>query len=251
MTIMQDGTFWLNGRHSKEIHSYIRTRPKKTKAKRVVELKEAAGVNKLIPVDKEYYTNATLSLSCFYLAKNNFDIAVLEDIVTEFIDTKGEYVDFIPYYDPDFVYNVINSNEPNFEGHRGTGLGVPFSFDLSVAPFKMMIRGNESQVFNAPFTLENPLRYSSEPYFKIWGQGDITIKINDYELILKGIEEFIEIDCDQEIQEVYKETTAGMINENSKMYSKEFPKFLPGKNEISWTGDVKSLEVKGRWRTKI
>lgn len=84
----------------------------------------------------------------------------------------------------------------------------------------------------------------SNPYLKVIGNGDITISINNQELVLKGVEDEIEIDSEN--MNAYKKVNGEVILQNHKMYS-EFPIFEEGKNNISWIGDVERLEIVPRW----
>ncbi|MBL1226610.1 phage tail protein [Enterococcus sp. BWR-S5] len=248
--VMQEGTFLFNDQHSEEIGCYIRERRKKIKGKRIVEMKEVHGKNKLVPIDKGYYTNSTLSLSCFCLVPSYDDLYFIENEVSAFLDTAGEYVSFTPFYDPHYIYEVINNNEISFEGTRGSKLAVPFSFELSVAPFKYRKTGLDPQTFFEAFELENPEKYYSEPYMKIYGYGDITVYVNGVPFVLTAVDQFIEIDSDSDILEVYKESDGVITNQNHKMVSADFPFFSPGWNVVEWKGNVEKIELKGRWRAR-
>lgn len=250
---MMDGTFMLGDRYSEEFPAFIVQRPVKVKAKRVFNLEEVSGVNKLVSFDKGYYTNAQTSLSCFYLASDESQLQWIEDRITDALDTRGQYVDFIPYYDEGYVYEVIVINEPKFEGVRGTQLAVPFSFDLSIAPFKKQLHGRKPiEIVKNGFELNNHERYPSDPYMKIFATGDVTIYINDRPTVLKGIDEFIEIDSDPDIMEVFKEIGGNVLNENRKMNSNQsFPYLDKEKNTIRWSGNVQKIIMEPRWQTKI
>lgn len=246
-----DGIFELNGRSSEEFPVYIRERPPKNKAQRVVELTESTGVNGAILFDKQYYRNVPIKLNCFYRVNSYESIQNIEDLITEFLDTRGKYVDFIPYWDKEFIYQVIVTDEPIFSGTRDTMLAVPFSFSLSAKPFKLKIRGQDVITFDSPFTIYNNERYSSDPEIKIYGNGSVTLLINGRQLKIEDINEHIIINADPEIQEVYKENAGILINQNNKFKSNYMPYFDPGKNEVSWVGAVSKIEVKGRWQTKL
>ena len=249
---MREGTFVLGSVHSQELPVFISQRPAKAKAKRVFTLEEIPGVNRLVPFDKGYYTNAEQTLNCFYLANSTQNVQWFEDRITEALDTRGQYTDFIPYYDENYIYDVIVINEPKFEGTRGTQLAVPFSFDLSVAPFKKNIRGKIAVEASKEFVLFNPENYPSDPYIKIEGSGNITLYINDRSTVLENVSGTIEIDSDPDVMEVYKESNGMLLNENKKMKSNQpFPFLDKGKNIIKWKGNVKKLIIEPRWQTKI
>lgn len=249
---MIDGWFKLGDHWSEEFQMFISSRPKKTKAKRMFSLDEVSGVNKLVISDKGYYTNAEQTIEAFYVSPNLESIQYIEDAITEALDTKGQYVDFIPYYDPAYIYSVVVINEPIFEGTSETLRGVPFSFDISVAPFKRRVGGDRSVSIYKPTSLYNPEKYSSNPKIKIYGKGDISLYINNRKTFLKDIEDIVIIDSDPDVMEVYKEDGDKIINLHSKFLSNQnFPYLDKGRNFISFEGNITLIEIEPRWQTKI
>ncbi|CAM2828090.1 distal tail protein Dit [Hathewaya histolytica] len=81
----------------------------------------------------------------------------------------------------------------------------------------------------------------SEPTITICGTGDITIYINEETIKLKNVEDKITINS--EMMECYKNTMPC----NNKMYG-EFPRFEVGENNISWEGDIKTIDIKKNTR---
>lgn len=82
----------------------------------MITLDEVSGVNKLVITDKGYYTNVEHTLECFYVSPDMHSIQFVEDLITSALDTRGEYVDFIPYYDPRYIYKAVVINNPTFQG---------------------------------------------------------------------------------------------------------------------------------------
>ena len=70
---------------------------------------------------------------------------------------------------------------------------------------------------------------------------NVTLTINDEFIELEGINEGITLNS--EIREAYHAET--LMNEHM---DGEFPRFKPGNNLISWTGDVSSLVIQPNWR---
>ncbi len=179
-------------------------------------------------------------------------IQFVEDLITSALDTRGEYVDFIPYYDPRYIYKVVVINNPTFSGNISAMRGVPFTFDVSFAPFKYRVGGERAIEFNKPQQLYNPERYESYPLIKIYGQGNISVFINNRETKLKNIENTIIIDSNEDIMEVYKENNGELINLHDNFVgSQNFPYLDSGMNQISWNGNVSKIEIEPRWQTKI
>lgn len=218
----------------------------------MITLDEVSGVNKLVITDKGYYTNVEHTLECFYVSPDMHSIQFVEDLITSALDTRGEYVDFIPYYDPRYIYKAVVINNPTFSGNISGMRGVPFTFDVSFAPFKYRVGGERAIEFNKPQQLYNPERYESYPLIKVYGQGNISIFINNRETKLKNIENTIIIDSNEDVMEVYKENNGELINLHDNFVgSQNFPYLDSGMNQISWNGKVLKIEIEPRWQTKI
>ena len=80
----------------------------------------------------------------------------------------------------------------------------------------------------------------SEPYMKILGSGDVTLDISGRIIKFKNIENYIEVDS--ELMNCFKDN----VNQNNRMYG-EFPVLKQGDNVISWSGDIKRIEIEPRW----
>jgi phage-related protein len=117
-----------------------------------------------------------------------------------------------------------------------------FTVKFKVDPFFYYNAGQIKKTYiTQPLTLYNNGNIYSEPYIKINGSGNITLTINSQELSFTGIDDYIEIDSSLLI--AYKDT----LNQGSKMEG-DFPIFDIGKNVISWTGNVTSIEIMMRAR---
>lgn len=99
------GQFFLNGKHSSEFNVFMRERPERLSAGRVVELRERMG-NDSIAVDFEYYKNVERTITCYAKARNLQEVSFLEDEITFWLD-MGNYSDFIVYFDEHYIYQAI------------------------------------------------------------------------------------------------------------------------------------------------
>lgn len=90
-----------------------------------------------------------------------------------------------------------------------------------------------------PTTLYN-CGYESNPYLKIYGNGSLTLLINNKLIILNNIVDFVEIDT--ESMNCFK----GSELMNNNMIG-EFPTLKSGENTISFTGATK-IEITPNWR---
>lgn len=89
--------------------------------------------------------------------------------------------------------------------------------------------------------LLNPGVYESRPYLKIYGNGQLKIKINDIEITLNSVTEYIEIDS--EIFECFKDNELT----NEKMYG-QYPTLKVGNNTIELVTNATKIEIIPRWR---
>lgn len=85
--------------------------------------------------------------------------------------------------------------------------------------------------------ITNPGSVFSEPVITVYGSGEITLMVGMIIVELDGIT------LDTPLMEAYKGAT-GM---NGCM-SGDFPTLLPGKNAISWTGNVTKVVIQPNWR---
>ena len=83
--------------------------------------------------------------------------------------------------------------------------------------------------------------YETDHITKIYGSGDISLFINDEQIVFKGVEEYITLDTARFI--CYKDNKST----NKKMIG-EYIKLKPGINDIRWIGNVTKIEMSYRGR---
>lgn len=115
-----------------------------------------------------------------------------------------------------------------------------FTVEFEVQPF-MYEAAPAPRTLTEPTSILNIGTFESEPIITVYGQGDITLTINNLNLILNGIDG--EITLNSEILNAYKDT----LSLNNKM-SGDFPIFSVGESIILWTGSVTKLEIMPNWR---
>lgn len=245
-TELKPGHFIIGGKKSKELKSVIQNRPKVTKPRRKLTLVSVPGRSGDLIVDEESYENGLFELTAFVKGSSQEEQEENQTIIGLAFDT-GTYQSFVPYWDSKYEYQVITISGPDFYGTRAFAFSDPYEVQLSYKPFKKLRNVNKVTLASSG-TIANPLKYNSLPYIKITGSGDVTLKINGIDVVLKNIVEFIELDS--EIEECFKLKNNVLTNENSKMYSLDFPFFKPGSNTVSWTGNVTKVEIEPRWRTR-
>lgn len=238
----------MNGISSEDLNALISERPTIEMPERKIDLKEIPGVNGAIPFDDGSYSNTQMSLEIFYKTQDEEDLPLQRSkVASSFLFNK--YVDFIPYFDTDKIYRVINTGYPQFKGNSTYRNMDKFEVTFSVKPFKYFVE-NPTFVITNGTTIANQSGYTSEPLIKIFGTGDCTLTINGVNYVVKNIVD--EIVLDSEILNCYKVVAGLVVNENSKMYSIDFPILELGNNTITWTGaGVTSISIEPRWRALV
>ena len=115
-----------------------------------------------------------------------------------------------------------------------------FVVEFEVQPFGYDIF-EQTITKTAPFSLFNIGTFESEPIITIFGNGNITLYVNNKSIYLKEITDKIIIDS--EMKNAYNNS----VSLNYKM-SGDFPALSLGENNISWIGNVTKLEIQPNWR---
>ena len=129
-------------------------------------------------------------------------------------------------------------------------------------PFEKILRGNPHRSFAInfrckpfwylsdvePITLTtsgtfitNPGSMASEPLITVYGSGEITLMVG---MTITELEIADKITLDTPLMEAYVGTTS-----MNNCMNGDFPLLLPGKNAVSWSGNVSKVEIQPNWRS--
>lgn len=167
----------------------------------------------------------------------------------EFIVKDGKRIDEICSHFKGSGW-LIFSNEPDRKFKARVANQIEFSH--VIRHFKRFVVEFEVQPFGydifeqmitktAPFKLFNIGTFESEPIITIFGNGNITLYVNNKSIYLKEITDKIIIDS--EMKNAYNNS----VSLNYKM-SGDFPVLSLGENNISWVGNITKLEIQPNWR---
>ncbi len=184
----------------------------------------------------------------FKNVKINYDVTAVEgihDIPEIARRLKSRLLSEVGYfplsdsYDPNYFRLASYSDEFDLEQELPSLGSSSISFNCK--PFRYLIEGQRAIILTEPQILTNPEFFPANPYVKITGEGDITLSINGDSFVFRGIEEYIEVDSEE--MRAFK----GDRNENTKMYTHNYPVLYKGDNAISWSGNVERVEIIPRW----
>ena len=116
-----------------------------------------------------------------------------------------------------------------------------FAVNFRCKPFWYQENVPEITVTTSGTFITNPGSVLSEPVITVYGSGEITLMVGMTIVELDGITDSITLDSP--LMEAYK----GATSMNGCM-SGDFPTLLPGKNAISWTGNVTKVVIQPNWR---
>ena len=160
---------------------------------------------------------------------------------------------------PEIVAWLRGSGTVTFANRQG---GFYHARVVNQIPFEKILRGNPHRSFAInfrckpfwylsdvePITLTtsgtfitNPGSMASEPLITVYGSGEITLMVG---MTITELEIADKITLDTPLMEAYNSSTSM----NSCM-SGDFPQLLPGKNAVSWSGNVSKVEIQPNWRS--
>lgn len=231
-------SFTFNNKDSyKDFDILIAARPSIPSPKRRVSYVEIPGRSSSLKFDEEAYEDITLVVECSI--KPSQDIVSKIDAIKGWIFNSGE-ADLIFSFQPNRKYIAQVVNAIDFKLIYGIIGKFPLVFNCK--PFKYAVENNAIQVKVSGTTINNEGTIKSEPVITVYGNGNITLIINNVPIVLTAIENSITINST--LEDCY---SAAYENLNSKMTG-EFPRLLPGVNTIEWIGNVTQINITPNWR---
>lgn len=235
--------FTYNNKNSDDVGIKVRKVNNLSSPQIRYEKKEIPGKQGNVIYSNGDFENFLLEIECSLDARENKNIKELSIEIKRWLQTNIIYKKLNLSNDEDYYFEAICCNKLDFEHVVRNYKHFILTFECK--PFRKHINGYNKIIFTSPKSIFNNYM-KSKPNIKIIGSGDITLNINNQQLILKGIEGEIEIDS--EIMNAYKIVNGKTVLQNNKMYS-NFPILEEGRNNISWTGNVTRVEIIPRWCT--
>ena len=180
------------------------------------------------------YEPITLSIECYL--KDRSPQKIRE--ISKWLNSKSEGK-LILGNDPNFYYNarIINAIPIN----KVINLFGRFVIQFECEPFVYSLE-EEVITITTNTEIENKGITVSKPIYKLYGNGEAKIKVNDKEVTLYGVGNYIEIDT--ELMECYKDNTSLNTSMNGNYTSLWLNE---GINNIEFTGASK-IEITPNWR---
>lgn len=234
--------FTYRGKSSKDFGLKIININNLSSPKRNITKESILGRNGDLLIDNNNYENFTLEIECDIVLNKNQDINTISDEIKKWLYSSFKYDKLILNDSPELYYEAVCINKIDISMILKNYGSILIIFDCK--PFKKYINGNSYIDITLSKTIYNGFGFESYPILSIYGNGNITLNINNQSLILKDIENKITIDS--EMMNAYKIVDGLITLQNNKMYS-DFPTLDPGENKFSWIGNIEKIEVMPRW----
>ena len=177
-----------------------------------------------------------------------FTVVAKDDFKQQAIDTKAWLLSKFGYKRLEDSFNPDYYRRGKFAGNIEWTIGELLRYGSADLKFnckpQLYLKTGETPVeFTAAGTITNPTRFARSPLIRVYGTGDGTLTVGNKTITLTDIDDYIVIDS--MLMDCYK----GTLNQNYKVSLSEFPMLQPGITGLSFSGDITSVEITGRWWT--
>ncbi|MDR1001675.1 MAG: hypothetical protein LBL82_00170 [Oscillospiraceae bacterium] len=190
-------------------------------------------------IDNGRFNNITITYGMSAIASGEQNFTELAYNIKNWLLSESGYFRLYDSYDTDHFRYAAYSDGTEIEQELRQIGNTSLSFNCK--PFRYSFDGQNTITLSEPDTIQNAEQFTSYPYIKITGSGDITLTVGAGSYLFSGVDEYIELDSEAMI--AYK----GIVNQNNNMHTPNFPKFASGDNPIAWVGNVESIEIVPRW----
>ena len=230
--------FKYDGIDSRDMGLVVRKANTLSSPTRSIETTEIMGRNGSLHIDNGHFGDRVISFECQIIADSKEDMAKKATQIFNWLQLNIGYKRLILSEDPKYYYEAIFAN--NIEITRSIIKVGEVKIIFECKPMKKLISGEEIITITKPTDIYNSTPHKSNPYIKIYGSGDVTLKIGNQSVLIKDIKDYIELDS--ELMDCFK----GSESCNNQLYSMP-PQLNGGRNNISWVGNITKLEIKPRW----
>ena len=223
--------------NTKNFNAFVSGESTFVTAERDIEVIPIPGRNGTLSVDNGRFHNVSIVYPCFIVDsfRANYDA-----LRAAFLSESG-YNKLIDTYDPDHYRRARYTAAIDPEM---TQLNRHGKFDLAFDcdPRRFLVSGDKVVTFSANGSIKNPTLYNALPFIRAYGTG--YFEISGVRVTITSASTYTDIDC--ELQEAYKGSTN--CNGNITLNNGEFPKLIPGINQVTISG-LSRIELSPRWWT--
>ena len=138
--MIKQGYFILDGVYSKDLNLLIQRTPLLETPSRRVKLKSAFGVHGGVPYDERAYDNTEMELLMFI---DGDDRNADRERADSLLRNTGVFKEFIPYWEPNKIYHVMNMQKTQYESFSWYGEKQALQTTFTVKPYKYLRNVND------------------------------------------------------------------------------------------------------------
>lgn len=196
--------------------------------------------NKVDVLDNEEHEDIDIRFNCHVLPEDTQDLHILARKIYSWLYGDIGFKKLQDSYEPNY-YRMAYMRQAASVEDVAAALAGRITITFTARAYKRATIGDRPIVLTAPGTIYNTEEYTSKPVVTVYGSGDVVLYFEQRQISISDIDGYITLDS--ETLRAYK----GNSNQNSKLVSAMFPRLAPGKNAISWTGTVTSIEIIPHW----
>ncbi|EJO5348312.1 phage tail family protein [Clostridium botulinum] len=209
----------------------ISKRPSIPSPKRRITYIDIPDKSSNLKFDEGTFEDITILVECGVKSKANL-VDKIDEIKAWLINT-GES-DLIFSFQPDKKYIAQVVNMIDFKQVLKYTSRFPIIFNCK--PFKYAVKDKIITVTKNNSTIHNEGSFQSESVIKVYGGGDIKLKVNEDEVTVKNVDGYVTIDS--VLKDCYKDD----VLKNGDMIG-DFPILKVGENVVSFSGNVSKVEI--------
>lgn len=169
------------------------------------------------------------------------DLPTKVNAITAWLNSKTGYQRLEDDFEPDTFRLAYYSGGNEFSDRLLTTGEATLTF--TCRPERFYKNAEAAVVVATGDTMSNPTKFASKPLIHIEGSGTVTVSIGGETVTVKGLVDYINIDCDR--MDAYRLASE---NKNDKV-SGAFPTLKPGTNAITITGTTTKVTITPRYFT--
>lgn len=237
------GVIIFNGLSSDDFGIKVWQAPSYTMPERDYETIHVEGRNGDIVLDKGSYKNANRSYVVSFGKRDKEDFTLLANRLSEWLHSCSGYARLEDSYEPEYYRLAIykEANEVVNAYHQAGQATIIFN----CKPQRFLKDGDKIIRFEKTGFIDNPTFFESRPIINVFGNGNGELCVGEYTVNLNNIDGFITIDSD--IMDAYKDTKN--CNSQIKLNGGNFPRLIPGRTYITFSGGITAVEVRPKWWT--
>ena len=181
--------------------------------------------------DEGTFEDIIIVVECSINDRENL-IDKIDEIKAWLINAEESELIFSFQSDKKYIGQVVNAID--FKQVFKYTSSFPIIFNCR--PFKYSTEDEIITITQTGSNIYNEGTFKSEPIIKIFGSGYITLTINDQDISVSDVDEYITVDS------VLKDCYKDEVLKNADMIG-EFPVLNIGENTISFSGNVTKMEI--------